>query len=376
MRKRRGGVEDRWYKTVKAPDGTTTKVPSKDYGKGSRWRSRYVDDHGIEHQKNFARKLDAHRWLDGQTTALGTGRHVAPRDAQITVAQWCATWRAGYRGHRDNSVEGARKHINRIVDEFGDVPLSALRPSMVKAWIAKLQAEGLSATYVSLLHRRLSQVCTDAIHDGLLGHNPCSRRTSPPMGRQKPYCATSEQIEALHDAMPEHLKVAILLGAFAGLRISEACGLRITDVNFMRGVVHPVQQYGGKPLKTDGSAAPIPVPDDLALMLSASVARYGTDMMVTDGNGRPCRPQRLAEAIRQARGTVEGLPEGFSFHDLRHFFASLLIASRVDIKTVQARMRHAKAAMTLDTYAHLLPDADESSKEAVSQAIAQWRMAR
>jgi integrase len=80
------------------------------------------------------------------------------------------------------------------------------------------------------------------------------------MGKAKCYVATTEQVWALHDAMPEHLRPAILLGAFAGLRISEACGLRVDDVDFVRGVVHPVCQYGGLPLKTAGSVAPIPVP--------------------------------------------------------------------------------------------------------------------
>jgi integrase len=46
---------------------------------------------------------------------------------------------------------------------------------------------------------------------------------------------------------------------------------------------------------------------------------------------------------------VDGLPEGFRFQDLRHYFASLLIASGADVKVVQARVRHASAKTTLDT---------------------------
>jgi integrase len=67
---------------------------------------------------------------------------------------------------------------------------------------------------------------------------------------------------------------------------------------------------------------------------------------------------------------VPGLPDRFCFHDLRHYLASLLIASGADIKTVQARMRHATAATTLDVYGHLWPDADESTRAAVGAAIA------
>jgi integrase len=66
-----------------------------------------------------------------------------------------------------------------------------------------------------------------------------------------------------------------------------------------------------------------------------------------------------------------------SMDDLRHYFASLLIASGADVKTVQARLRHASAKTTLDTYGHIWPDRDESTRTAVKAVIAaraeQWR---
>ena len=57
-------------------------------------------------------------------------------------------------------------------------------------------------------------------------------------------------------------------------------------------------------------------------------------------------------------------------HDLRHYLASLLIASGADVKVVQARIRHASAKTTLDTYSHLWPDADESTRAAVGAVLA------
>jgi integrase len=75
--------------------------------------------------------------------------------------------------------------------------------------------------------------------------------------------------------------------------------------------------------------------------------------------------------LRFARAKVPGLPAGFRFHDLRHYFASLLIASGADIKTVQARVRHASAKTTLDTYGHLWPDRDESTRAAVEAVFAE-----
>jgi integrase len=67
---------------------------------------------------------------------------------------------------------------------------------------------------------------------------------------------------------------------------------------------------------------------------------------------------------------VPGLPDGFRFHDLRHYLASLLIASGADVKVVQARVRHASAKTTLETYGHLWPDADESTRAAVGAVLA------
>jgi integrase len=306
-RNRRAGVEDRWYKA--------NGEKANRYGVGMRWRARYVDDRGQEHGKCFARKVDATRWLDGQTAAIMSGTHVAPRDAALTVEQWCELWLVGYQVHRASTVAQARVHVRRIVAELGDMPLPALRPSQIKAWLATLQHDH-EASYVYALHSRLSQICADAVHDGLLGRNPCSRRTAPPMGRPKPYVATTEQVWAIHDALPEHLRVAVLLGAFAGLRIAEVSGLRVADVDFTRGVVHPKRQWPDSPLKTAGSDAPIPIPRDLALLLAASVQAYPSEMMVTNGPwANRCGPWVIERAIRAVRDRVDGLPDGFTFHD-------------------------------------------------------------
>ncbi|MGR6582334.1 tyrosine-type recombinase/integrase [Rhodococcus qingshengii] len=361
-RNRRAGVEDLWKKA----DGTRSKLD----GQGKRWRARYVDDQNGEHTKRFDRKVDAQSWLNTATTALGTGTHVAPRDAQLTVQEWCDQWILGYEVHRTTTVRQARTHIAQIVTEFGTMQLASVRPSAVKTWTAKLKADEFADSYIYALHSRLSQILGDAVHDGLLGRNPCSRRTSPPMGRAKVYVITTEQLWALYDAMPEHYRVAILLGAFAGLRIAEASALRVSDIDFIRGAVHPKQQWPDKPLKTRGSDASIPVPQTLALMLAASVKQWPHDQMVTNGTGKAAAPwlvERALKAVKDA-GEIE-LPDEFSYHDLRHYLASLLIASGADIKTVQARMRHASAKTTLDTYGHMWPDADESTRLAIDAVI-------
>jgi integrase len=84
----------------------------------------------------------------------------------------------------------------------------------------------------------------------------------------------------------------------------------------------------------------------------------------------PRSPWAVERATRTAREKVDGLPAGFRDHDLRHHFASLLIASGADVKTVQARLHHASAKTTLDTYGHIWPDLGESTRAAVDGVIA------
>ena len=77
--------------------------------------------------------------------------------------------------------------------------------------------------------------------------------------------------------------------------------------------------------------------------------------MLTNAWGHQLGPWQLQREFRAARAQVAGLPAGFRFHDLRHYYALLLISSGLDVKVVQTRMRHSSAKTTLDTYGHLCP---------------------
>lgn len=368
MTVRRGlgsGVDNRW----KRKDGT----PTVRAGKGLQWLGRYVDDRGREHTKAFARKKAAEKWVAEQSAAVQTGTHIAPRDASMTFRDWSARWLDGYAVNRASTVRQARSHVRRLNEEFGDVELRDIRPSTVRTWLARLDhVEGLAPGTIAAYHARLRHILDDAVHDGVLVRNPCSRRTSPPSAKQRVFCPTTAQVWRLHDLMPEHLRVSVLLGAFAGLRVAEAAALRVEDVDFIRGVVHPKVQRGADgvvPLKTGGSDAAIPIPGDLTLLLSSSLQQFPGGTLVTDGSGRSVGPWVIQRAVAKVRDEIDGAPDDFHFHDLRHYFASMLIASGSDVKEVQARLRHSSAKTTLDTYGHLWPDADESTRSAITAAI-------
>jgi len=334
-----------------------------------KWRARYRGPDGREHSKHFDRKKDGDDWLVAEQAKVRAGSWLDPKAGKVTVAEWCTTWLEGYSVKKPKTVRQARVHVARIEAKFGARQLTSIRPSEVKAWMTELRAEGLADSFVYAIHARLSQIIADAVHDGVIVKTPVSRRTSPPAGKQRAYVATTAQVWALHAALPDNYKPVVLLGAFAGLRVAEIAALRVSDVDWLKGIITPEIQYPAEPLKTETSRTPIPVPLELCTELSKVPARWGSPTLVVGAFGRPVAPYTIETAWKTARATVKGLPEGFRIHDLRHYFASLLIAEGLDIKTVQARLRHASAKTTLDTYGHLWPDKDESSRAAVAKVI-------
>jgi integrase len=81
------------------------------------------------------------------------------------------------------------------------------------------------------------------------------------------------------------------------------------------------------------------------------------------------RGSRRSGQGRGSRRTSAGVPALADFHELRHFNASLLIRHGESVKTVQARLGHASAAETLDTYSHLWPGSDDRTRQAVDTAF-------
>ena len=62
--------------------------------------------------------------------------------------------------------------------------------------------------------------------------------------------------------------------------------------------------------------------------------------------------------------------DGIRRHDLRHFYASGLIASGCDVVTVQRALGHSRATTTLNTYSHLWPTAQDRTRAASAELLA------
>jgi len=81
--------------------------------------------------------------------------------------------------------------------------------------------------------------------------------------------------------------------------------------------------------------------------------------------GRPLHNNAVTYRWRQTRKAA-GTPS-IRLHDLRHFYASGLIAAGCDVVTVQRALGHSSATTTLNTYSHLWPTAEDRTRAAAGE---------
>lgn len=380
-RNRRAGVEDRWH----GGDGPVcanrghgkpgTLFESARHGVGLRWRARYVDEDGREHAKSFAKKVDAQRWLDGFTAAVVTGQYVDPRAGQITFRDYAEAWRK-MQVQRPSS----RAHVETMLRRhtyptFGDRPLSSIMPSDVQAWIKSLE---LAPATVGVIHGIVSTIMKSAIRDRRIVANPCDGTKLPKVQRPQIVPLTTEQVSAVRDALPPELRALVTLAAGTGMRQGECFGLTVDRVRFLERSVTVDRQlvtlqkqaptFG--PPKTSASNRIIPLPQVVVDALAAHLAAFPAepDGLVFTLAGKAITRQAFGHKWRPAIETAK-LPTGTGFHALRHYYASLLIRHGESVKTVQARLGHASAVETLDTYSHLWPDSDDRTRDAIDSVL-------
>lgn len=142
------------------------------------------------------------------------------------------------------------------------------------------------------------------------------------------------------------------------------------DVDFLRRTARVERQrlHSGAvgPTKTAKSVRTVPlgqvVVDELAAHLAAG---YGTpEALFTDAAGAPLTYRAWKTAWKAVPAS-----SGLTTHDLRHVYASALIAGGASVKQVQTALGHSSAVITLRTYAHLWPGDDDRTRSISDAAL-------
>jgi integrase len=177
----------------------------------------------------------------------------------------------------------------------------------------------------------------------------------------------AEELKKLLVELQNPARALVFLTVATGLRVSEALGLKWSDVDFGAGVINLgraiVHQHVGE-MKTEGSQKPVPMDGALATALrdwsTQTLYRQLGDWVFASPkmNGRqPYSPETPLKCFVQTAAKRLGIAKQIGWHSFGRTFATLLKSSVEDVKTTQELMRHANSRLTLDVYAQALTPA-------------------
>jgi integrase len=335
---------------------------------------RFRDPSGRQRKRTFGKKADADRFSATVEADKARGQYVDLSD-RTTVAEYARSWAAN-RPHRASTASRVTSLIEVHIagTPLGGRRVAAVRPSEVQAWAAD-RSRVLAPSTLRLLVSVLRSIYASAVLDRLVGVSPVVRVQLPRSERARVVPLSVDQVQALAEAMPARLQAAVITQAGLGLRIGELLALRVEDVDFLRRTarvewqIAPRSKVRSEP-KTPRSRRTVPLPAVVADALAAHLAAFapGPDGSIfTTGTGvfytREYYGAIFAAAVQRA-----GLPAGTTSHDLRHHYASVLLAAGESVVAVAERLGHENATLVLSTYGHLMPDSEDRTRRAVDEA--------
>lgn len=329
---------------------------------------------GNEVSQSFATEEEADVWLASQHVSSVATPHLDPRGPRTLLSDWWPAFLAE-RQLAPTSVETYQRHWhNHIGPAFGHRELGSLRRGEIQAWVNRLPlAARTTGTVLAVLQSALKA----AVVDDLLIKSPAVGVKPPRVTRRQLVIPTAEEIEAIAAAIHPPYAIAVRLAAEAGLREGEILGLHVEDLDLLRRRLHVTSQAQtlaggvqlGLPLKSESAYRQVPLAPETVTALAAHLAgRAGRSLVVTTASGKPVRRQNLLTAWGRAL-TRAGVDRPLRIHDLRHRYASVLIAANLDALTVKTLMGHSSITETYDTYGHLFPNQHERAAEAIALSI-------
>jgi integrase len=352
-------------------------------------------------RRQFATKAEAEDELDKYKEELKRPK-IQPAPEKITLNAYADTWLKRIESHlAPRTVKSYRELLTLYVRPMlGTMTLADIQRVQIKDLLGAKRDSGLSKNTVRLIRATLSVVFSDAVDDGLLQTNPTQglarrgRKRADGMTsterRQAIRPMTYEQLaaflsaaetrretdatEAARDATPaeqwrDRRDYTLLLTlADAGLRPGEALGLKWEDVDLADRSLRIARAVSHGEVRATKTGETRHV--DLTPRLSDALRRWQTalkpDAAATGDLSDwvfPSDARTPLDEINVARGFRGLLAKAkiphFRLYDLRHTFATHLLAESAPITYVAAQLGHAKPTTTLAFYAHWLPSGDK-----------------
>lgn len=340
------------------------------------------------HRLEAKTKTDAQRELLALQVDHARGdEHRSPALA-ITVAELLDDFTEHMRT-RVGDRDAKRRRSARTVDHYdyvlrryvlptiGTVPAPDVTAAHVRRALDAMAARQLSPSTRTGTLTALSSLFRYGVKIGACERNPVrdlDRDDRPGTARQtEPRYLTAAEVATLLATMGDSFRPIAACAAYAGLRASEALGLRWQDVDFKAGTLTVDGQLGPDgtrvPVKTVASAATVPMLPPLAAELRAhrvrvaehDLQRTRRDRLVfTTATGRPQSVRNLLRAVHAAGSAAKLNGKGrerVGVHDLRHSCVAIALAHGFTLPEAAAVARHANPRITAMTYAGLTDEA-------------------
>jgi integrase len=336
------------------------------------WRAPYVDlATGRRRFKKFATYDEALGFMERARAARRAQKDgiLAAPPPPMPFRELYEQWRTARGQHKRSAVTDTILFEKHLRPFFGEMVVTQIQTAMVERFMGQLRRRRPIVRPDGSVDDRLSPSSIRAVlallHTVLrYGQRTGAVQTLPQLDRPrvtvKEYpCFTTDAevatfVRAARDAGPDVL--AIYAGAiYTGARLSELRALRWGDVDFDRGLIR-IGRSGDGPTKS-GKVRFVPLADALAPILKEQKLRVGDGFALCfPGPDGQMLPRISAIFYRRFKAILRAakLPD-LRFHDLRHSFASLLVAKGVNLYTVGKLLGHSSPLMTA-RYSHLAPD--------------------
>jgi integrase/recombinase XerD len=248
----------------------------------------------------------------------------------------------------------------RDVAEFlaaAEMEPRAVRPDDVGRYLAARAAD-LSKRSQARLLSALRSFFDWLILEGERKDNPCDRVEAPKLGRYLPAVLSVEEVAAIIDSVDtaagdwrslrDRAILEILYGC--GLRVSEACGLLISQVYLREGFVRVVGKGDKERLVPLGEVAAEAFARYLDARPPAAEPAFD-DVAFLNKNGRPLSRVAIFNLVKQ-QALLAGVNKEISPHTFRHSFATHLIENGADLRVVQEMLGH-ESILTTEIYTHI-----------------------
>jgi integrase len=313
-------------------------------------------------------------------------------DENQTVAHYMERWledsARGDLGHRayHNYKLQIRRHISPA---FGRLKLSKLTAAHIQSLYAAKLRDGLKPSSVRYIHAVLHRALEQAVRFNLIPFNPASRTDPPKIRQEEIMPLDAEQARAfLAAARGDRFEALHVLSLTVGLRMGEALGLRWSDVDLDARTVRVSRQLqrvrdgGGlvfsEPKNASRRTVDLPQRAVEALrshrkkqiegQLRAGSEWQDQGLVFASNKGTPLDAQNIVNRHFKPLLKRAGLPS-IRWHDLRHTYATLLLARGTHPTYVQKSLGHASVQLTLDRYSHWMPSMGRNTAEGIDEVL-------